>query len=144
MAPSSSDSARTLAAIPLVDGHAVRCERSVIYHGRKKRWRAKAFSSGSMDHFELSAKSPSLDLTDHQPAPPIFSSTPLILDDKPPAPPSSSTASSFFLPLTENSQNNDQLVKLNEVRGTRVSFPSLQYYSRICACSVCSTSCRKR
>ncbi|UJR33034.1 hypothetical protein I4U23_020493 [Adineta vaga] len=67
-----------------------------------------------MNNLEIFSNSPSLNLTDHQPEPPIFSSTPLVLIDKPLPPPSSSTASSFFLPLTENTQNYDQLIKLNE------------------------------
>ena len=68
-----------------------------------------------MNNLEFFSNSPLLNLTDHQPEPPIFSSTPLVLADKPLPLPSSSTSSSFFLPLTENTQNNEQLTKLNEV-----------------------------
>jgi hypothetical protein len=65
-----------------------------------------------MNDLDLFSNSPSLNLTNHQHEPPIFSSTPLIVVEKPL---SSSTSSSFFLPLTENIQNNEQLIKLNEV-----------------------------
>ncbi|CAF0911941.1 unnamed protein product [Adineta ricciae] len=67
-----------------------------------------------MNNLEFFSNSPLLNLTDHQPEPPIFSSTPLVLADKPLPPAPSSTSSSFFLPLTENTQNNEQLTKLNE------------------------------
>ncbi len=65
-----------------------------------------------MNDLDLFSNSPSLNLTNHQHEPPIFSSTPLVVIEKPI---SSSTSSSFFLPLTENTQNNEQLIKLNEV-----------------------------
>ena len=65
-----------------------------------------------MNDLDLFSRSPSLNLTNHQHEPPIFTSTPLVVIEKP-AP--SSTSSSFFLPLTENTQNNEQLIKLNEV-----------------------------
>jgi len=64
-----------------------------------------------MNDLDLFSNSPSLNLTNHQHEPPIFSSTPLVVVEKLP---SSSTSSSFFLPLTENIQNNEQLIKLNE------------------------------
>lgn len=63
-----------------------------------------------MADFDLFSNSPALNLTNHQHEPPIFTSTPLVAVEKP-AP--SSTSSSFFFPLTEN---NEQLIKLNEVR----------------------------
>ncbi len=69
-----------------------------------------------MNDLDLFSHSPSLNLTDHQHEPPIFSSTPLVIVEKPA---SSSTSSSFFLPLTENTQNNEQLIKLNEVCSTK-------------------------
>jgi hypothetical protein len=65
-----------------------------------------------MNDLDLFSRSPSLNLTNHQHEPPIFTSTPLVIVDKPV---SSSTSSSFFLPLTENTQNNEQLIKLNQV-----------------------------
>jgi hypothetical protein len=65
-----------------------------------------------MNDLDLFSNSPSLNLTNHHHEPPIFSSTPLIVTEKPV---SSSTSSSFFLPLTENTQNNELLIKLNEV-----------------------------
>jgi len=72
-----------------------------------------------MNDLDLFSNSPSLNLTDHQHEPPIFSSTPLVIVEKPP---SSSTSSSFFLPLTENTYNNDQLIKLNEVCLPKLNF----------------------
>lgn len=65
-----------------------------------------------MNDLDLFSNSPSLNITDHQHEPPIFTSTPLAIIEKPVP---SSTSSSFFLPLTENIQNNEQLIKLNEV-----------------------------
>jgi hypothetical protein len=65
-----------------------------------------------MNDLDLFSSSPSFNLTNHQHEPPIFSSTPLVVVEKPPP---SSTSSSFFLPLTENTHNNEQLIKLNEV-----------------------------
>ena len=70
-----------------------------------------------MNDFDLYSNSPSsLNLTNHQHQPPIFTSTPLVVVEKPVP---SSTSSSFFLPVTDNTQvhnqNNEQLVKLNEV-----------------------------
>ena len=70
------------------------------------------FFNDIMNDLDLFSNSPSLNLTNHQHEPPIFSSTPLVVVEKPP---SSSTSSSFFLPLTENIHNNEQLIKLNEV-----------------------------
>ncbi|CAF0934511.1 unnamed protein product [Rotaria sordida] len=64
-----------------------------------------------MNDLDLFSNSPSLNITNHQHEPPIYSSTPLVVVEKPP---SISTSSSFFLPLTENTQNNEQLIKLNE------------------------------
>jgi hypothetical protein len=79
----------------------------------------KTFFPNSMNDLDLFSNSPSLNLTDHQHEPPIFSSTPLVIVEKPP---SSSTSSSFFLPLTENTYNNDQLIKLNEVCLPKLNF----------------------
>ncbi|CAF3772710.1 unnamed protein product [Rotaria sordida] len=64
-----------------------------------------------MNDLDLFSNSPSLNITNHQHEPPIYSSTPLVVVEKPS---SISTSSSFFLPLTENTQNNEQLIKLNE------------------------------
>ncbi|CAF0746691.1 unnamed protein product [Rotaria sp. Silwood1] len=64
-----------------------------------------------MNDLDLFSNSPSFNLTNHQHEPPIYSSTPLVVVEKPP---SASTSSSFFLPLTENTQNTEQLIKLNE------------------------------
>ncbi|CAF4223405.1 unnamed protein product, partial [Adineta steineri] len=60
-----------------------------------------------MNDLDSVSNFPSFNLTEHQH--PIYSSTPLVVVEKPP---SSSTSSSFFLPLTENTCNNDQLIKL--------------------------------
>ncbi|CAF0830127.1 unnamed protein product [Adineta steineri] len=64
-----------------------------------------------MNDLDSVSNFPSFNLTEHQHEHPIYSSTPLVVVEKPP---SSSTSSSFFLPLTENTCNNDQLIKLNE------------------------------
>ncbi|CAF2261196.1 unnamed protein product [Rotaria magnacalcarata] len=64
-----------------------------------------------MNDLDLFSNSPLLNLTGHQHEPPIYSSTPLVVAEKPLC---SSTSSSFFLPITENTQNSEQLIKLNE------------------------------
>jgi len=86
-----------------------------------------------MNDLDLFSNSPSLNLTDHQHEPPIFSSTPLVIVEKPPP---SSTSSSFFLPLTENTYNNDQLIKLNEVCLPKLDFLHKKFHSRIFVYSV--------
>jgi hypothetical protein len=65
-----------------------------------------------MNDLDLFSNSPLLNLTSHQHEQPIFTSTPLVIEEKPT---SSSTSSSFFLPVTENIQNNEIFMKLNEV-----------------------------
>lgn len=65
-----------------------------------------------MNDLNLFSHSPSLNLTNHEHGPPIYSSTPLVIAEKPPC---SSTSSSFFLPVTENTLISENLVKLNEV-----------------------------
>jgi hypothetical protein len=74
-------------------------------------------STLTMNEFELFIASPSLNLTvpNHHEQP-IFTSTPLVVPEKD----SSSTSSSFFLPLTENTQHSEQCIKLNEVCYIRI------------------------
>ncbi len=81
-----------------------------------------------MNDLDLFSRSPSLNLTNHQHEPPIFTSTPLVIVDKPA---SSSNSSSFFLPLTENTQNNEQLIKLNQVCSIKIYSNSFIDYCRI-------------